>query len=297
MNGREKASIVIVAFEAAPFIGRALVSVSQQTEKRWELIVVEDGSHDGTSRIVSEFASKHLSNRVVYSNLGSNHGVSSARNRGLDLAHGKFVAFLDADDEWMANHLATTLETCEAGAALAVSMVQMWDDEQNKRIGTIAPSKRQLVNPAKELFRDSFVQTSSSVCLRKITLSKVGKFDETLRIGEDRDMWFRVAQSGGRLMCSGIASCRYRKHNRSSMSKTMMVAEQNVRFYEKHHSASGVGPMVRRIKLTNALRTLARLTQRAHPRKALRMFIRAWKTWPLGFDLPIRALYAFAIPK
>src|SRR4051812_16700052 len=102
-----KISVLIAAYRAAPFLPAALACVTAQTHADWELIVVEDGSHDGTEELVRAFAATHSpARRVTYDNLGENRGVAAARNRLLSLAQGEAVAFLDADDEWQPTHLA-----------------------------------------------------------------------------------------------------------------------------------------------------------------------------------------------
>src|SRR4051812_261534 len=100
-----KISVLIAAYHAAPFLPAALACVAAQTHADWELVVVEDGSRDGTEELVRALAAAHPTRRVIYDNLGENRGVAAARNRLLSLAKGDAVAFLDADDEWTPTHL------------------------------------------------------------------------------------------------------------------------------------------------------------------------------------------------
>ena len=101
-----KISILIAAYRAGPFVQTALGSVAKQTHHDWELVVVEDGSHDETEGIVRKFAFEHPTRSVRYENHGSNRGVAATRNRLIAMAQGDAVAFLDADDRWNPDHLA-----------------------------------------------------------------------------------------------------------------------------------------------------------------------------------------------
>ncbi len=93
-------SVIMPTFNYGRFIGQAIESVLSQTHRNWELIIVDDGSTDDTSAVVSNFKDT----RIRYARL-ENGGVSRARNHGLDLARGEALAFLDADDVWLPHKL------------------------------------------------------------------------------------------------------------------------------------------------------------------------------------------------
>src|SRR5437667_8237163 len=97
-------SVIVPLFNKAPYIERALSSVAAQTHRDFELIVVDDGSTDEGPRIVEAFTDLpiHLISQ-------ENAGPGAARNRGLELAQGELVAFLDADDEWLPNYLSESV--------------------------------------------------------------------------------------------------------------------------------------------------------------------------------------------
>ena len=96
-------SIVMPAYNCEDFIGIALDSVINQTYQNWEVIVVDDCSTDNTAKLVQEYVKKD--NRIKYHKLDRNSGAAVARNKAVDLANGKYMAFLDSDDVWFPEKL------------------------------------------------------------------------------------------------------------------------------------------------------------------------------------------------
>ncbi len=288
-------SVLIAAYQADRFLAAALASVAAQTHRDWELVVVEDGSRDRTEEIVRAFAAGST-RPVRYANLGVNRGVAAARNRLLELAAGDAVAFLDADDRWRPEHLAGLASALAAAPApvLAVSTLERWDGDADRPLGVHRPTTAQLRAPHRSLFTRSFIETSSCVALPRATLARVGRFDESFQIGEDRDYWLRALADGGALGFSPAPTCRYTKHAGSSMTRTRRVAEDVVRFHEKHLHAPGIPRAVAHRALAAALRTLGRLTRRENPAAARAAFLRGWRVWPAALDLPLRALAVHA---
>lgn len=190
---RPRVSVIIPCFNAATTLARAIASVRAQAIEEIEIIVVDDGSSDGTSAAAARLGGDDL-HLIV---LPENGGVSRARNAGLAAAQGAFVAFLDADDEWLPGKLARQLAVIEAAPAVGL-------------VATAAESSsRQPVFPAenvpatgpdawRKLLAYPFVLTSAAL-IRADILRRVGPFDETLPVAEDQDMWIRIA------LCSDVA--------------------------------------------------------------------------------------------
>lgn len=273
-------SVLIAAYNAAPFLPAALASIAAQKHTDWELVVVEDGSHDGSEEIIARFA-QTVRQRVRYENLGVNRGVAAARNRLMAMASGEGIAFLDADDEWQPTHLSDLNDSLARGAALAFSGIELWDGDRRVTIGTHIPPAAWISNPRRWLYEYSFIQTSSCVALPRSTFEKTGQIDETLRIGEDRDYWFRSLAGGGRLICTGNITCRYTKHEGSSMTKTLRVAADTVAFYRKHRSDTTLPGTLRRRLLANALWIHGRLLRATDRSSARKLFRAAFKESPL----------------
>ena len=102
MIGSGLISVIIPVFNVRPYLAKALESVIRQTYSHLEIIVVDDGSTDGSGDICDEFAARDERIKVIHQ---ENRGLSAARNAGLDRAAGEYIAFLDSDDAWRGRHL------------------------------------------------------------------------------------------------------------------------------------------------------------------------------------------------
>lgn len=277
-----KVSVLIPAFHAERFIGTALLSVRAQQHADWELIVVEDGSRDETEQIVLRFAASSRQ-RCVYDNLGTNRGVSAARNRLIKLAKGDVLAFLDADDTWASGHLSALVAQIQAGCEIVVSGVRTIDVVQNSAREFVAAPAELVTDPVMTLFRRSAIITSSAVGLTRELADRVGWFDLTLRIGEDRDYWLRCALANARFGLTKSFTCDYAKHAGSAMARTQLVAQQEARFYEKYRSLTAIPARLRRHLLAESLIAHGRLLRAESRQRSAACFWQAWRCEPLNF--------------
>ncbi|BBN80400.1 fucosyltransferase [Pseudoalteromonas sp. A25] len=185
-------SVVIPLFNKAEHVVRAVESVLQQTVPVKEVIVVDDGSEDGGATKVES-----LKYQNVLIHRQANHGVSHARNVGISLASGDFVAFLDADDYWLPNFIALITELRQlypAGKLLCTGY------EFKTKLGTKRAINSKLLAPhglIDDYFRaccnEDLPITASSVCIEKNILEEVGGFPEDLKLGEDQVVWAMIA--------------------------------------------------------------------------------------------------------
>jgi len=287
-------SILIPAFNAARFIARALESVRAQTHAEWEIVVIEDGSDDGTAAIVRKFAAS-VAQPVRYENNGANLGVSASRNRAMALACGDFIAFLDADDWWTPEHLALGLQTLEAGVDICCSGFYLYDEPGQKVTGTRVPEPALFENPLVNLFQCNFIQTSSLVIVRREAARKCGGFDAGLKVGEDCDYWMTILSHGYRLACTGVPTCYYTKHGASAMSQSRTVAEHGVLFCRKHLHSDFLPEPLRKSSYAQSLWIYGRLIGREEPRRATSLFLEAWQTRPLELRYAAYAIRAWVM--
>jgi hypothetical protein len=129
------------------------------------------------------------------------------------------------------------------------------------------------------------------VALTKVLAEQTGQFDPTLRIGEDRDYWLRCALEGGRFAGTGDFTCNYAKHENSSMARTTVVAEHELRFYEKYRSLAEVPLRLRRHLLAASLVNLGRLLRRRDPSRSAACLWRAWQCEPFNPRIPFHLAF------
>jgi glycosyltransferase involved in cell wall biosynthesis len=105
MNTNELVSVIMPSYNRAYIVGRAIKSVLSQTYTNFELIIIDDGSTDDTAEVVKSFNDS----RIIYVKHARNLGIASARNTGIDVSRGEYIAFLDSDDEWLPDKLREQL--------------------------------------------------------------------------------------------------------------------------------------------------------------------------------------------
>jgi glycosyltransferase involved in cell wall biosynthesis len=188
-------SVIIPTFNRAGHLGNAIDSVLRQSYKDIEIIVVDDGSRDHTIEVVGRYINKYPGVfKYIYQN---NAGPAAARNIGLDAASGRYVAFLDSDDEYLADKLCKQILFLEkSGCDMVCSDMQ----ETSNGEMTVRSYFRECcshiftVNDVYEkLLNYNFIFTPT-VIIKKDILNKVGYFDRSLKIAEDYDLWLRVAE-------------------------------------------------------------------------------------------------------
>ncbi|MGH1397372.1 MAG: glycosyltransferase [Trichormus sp.] len=181
-------SVIIPAYNCEKTIVETINSVLQQTYSHFELIVINDGSQDATLDIVSKIKDSRL--RVFsFDNAGGN----VSRNRGLHLAQGEFISFLDADDIWTSDKLDAQLEALEKNpnAHVAYSWTDYIDEAGNFLLSGARITASGDVY--EKLLINNFLENGSNPLIRKEALIQLGGFDEALEAAQDWDMWLRLA--------------------------------------------------------------------------------------------------------
>lgn len=284
-------SVLIPAYKAARTITATLNAVTAQTLTPVEILIYEDGCFDNLAQLVSKFA-ETAPCPVRLMSCPLNGGVSRARNILLREARGEFIAFLDADDIWAANHLKTAADAFANGADVVFSGVTFIDAAGVPFGGRAEPSAEQLANLAPSIFCYNFVQATSTLSLRRSWIDRVGDFDVTLSHGEDLDLWLRLLAAGAKWQYTGHCSCAYRKHLTSAMGQTLLVVERMAAFYEKHLHNPLIPRSYRRGALIINRRVQARLHWRRRPAEsivALRRLVRL-QPWNVRYLLALPAV-------
>jgi glycosyltransferase involved in cell wall biosynthesis len=186
-------SVVIPAFNAQITLGRALRSVAAQTYRPLEIVIVDDASVDGTAGIAKAFSSQGIA--IKFLQQPRNEGASAARNLGIAAATGKYVAFLDADDEWLPEKTSTQVEVMERDPDISfVSCEAEFIGPGNVPLGLLNPNRQRPdgADGWKALLKHPTIGTPC-IMTRRCLLEECGGFDPLLGIGEDQDLWIRLA--------------------------------------------------------------------------------------------------------
>jgi glycosyltransferase involved in cell wall biosynthesis len=187
-------SIVIPAHNAAKTIVRAVQSVLVQDYRPIEVVVVDDCSEDETGEIVEGYADRGV--RLI--KLDRCHGASGARNAGIAASRGEFVAFQDADDEWLPSKLTKQMAVLQSDERIIfVSCAANVISPEGVDLGDLYQGRLPATGGQvwRTLLLYNFIATPS-VVVRRTALATAGGFSTALRVAEDQDMWLRLASLG-----------------------------------------------------------------------------------------------------
>ncbi len=181
-------SVVIPTHNMEKHIAAAVTSALEQTYPITEVVVVDDGSTDGTPQVMKQFEEDE---RVKYFRR-SRMGQGRARNLTLQLAESDFVAFLDADDLWDREKLEKQIPLFDGDPNIGVVYSDAVVMAENGEVVSRPEIRRYSGNITRRLFEGNFIPMSSAVG-RKRCLDSVGGFSESLNMGLDYDLWLRVS--------------------------------------------------------------------------------------------------------
>lgn len=181
-------SVVIPLYNAADIVSETIHTVLAQTWTDREIIVIDDGSTDGSGEVIKSFG-----DRVRYY-FFQNEGVAKARNRGIALSRGRYIALLDHDDLWAPTKLAKQVAVLEARPEVGLvitGIVHLEWDGSPKRKFPIGPSSRFY-----QLFVKGFGPTPSAAMIRRSVIDRAGAFDERFSSAgmDDHEFWPRIAE-------------------------------------------------------------------------------------------------------
>lgn len=178
-------SVVIPTFNRAGLISRAIKSVLSQTFQPDEIIIIDDGSTDETREVITRNFPmiKYFRQR--------NKGISSARNAGIRMANGDWIAFLDSDDEWLPKKMSQQMNALSENPEMKICYTnEIW-----VRHGRRVNQKRKHAKLGGHIYQNCLplcIISPSSVAIHKSIFDEVGLFDEALPVCEDYDLWLRI---------------------------------------------------------------------------------------------------------
>jgi glycosyltransferase involved in cell wall biosynthesis len=212
MSGDGLVSVVMPVWNGAAFLGEAIESVLAQAHRPLEIVVVDDGSTDGSGGIAARFGN------LVRCHRQENRGAAAARNRGVALARGPSIAFLDADDLYEPDKLAEQIPRLSAYPDRDVVI----GARQYERL--VADEGDRDPRPRFEPMHDEHLSLQLGCGLfRRRVFERVGAFDETLRITDDWDWFLRARECGVGLLLHRDLVLRQRIH-RSNITRQRDLA-------------------------------------------------------------------------
>jgi len=196
VGGGPLVSVVMPTFNSQNTVLRALKSVLAQTYGNIEIVIADDASRDDTRQRVESLADERVT--FLESDAKTNQGPAASRNRALAVAQGKYVAFLDSDDEWLPEKLAVQVAFMGANPDCSIVVSNAEDISPE---GRVVETEFDSTPPARGpdawrvLLKYSFIETSS-VMTRLALVRELGAFDTKLFVSQDQDLWIRLALRG-----------------------------------------------------------------------------------------------------
>lgn len=286
-------SVVIPTYNRADLIAETLESVLSQTYQAFEIIVVDDGSTDHTTKVLESYCLNPKIRVLVQ----ANGGTASARNSGLRVATGDYICFLDSDDLWLPTMLETQVDVVErTGTVWSFSDVEWFQPEASGVLGLSSklgiPAHAGYV--AHSLIMGNFIP-SPSVIVQRSVVCELGGYDVTCVAAEDWELWLRIAAKHP-IEYVQRPLARYRVH---SQSKTAAAVDDIFLAYDRYvevvTKAVKAAPSVyardeKRAVATGLIRMGRALANIGRLEEARTMFVRAARTDP-GY----LAAYAFGL--
>lgn len=192
-----KISVIIPLYNKRRSIARTIASVEAQSVTPHEIIVVDDGSTDGSGDIVQKLATKNPRIKLIRQ---PNAGVSAARNRAIEAAQGEWVALLDGDDAWMEDYLAEICRLIKLYPDCGAYATGFYIVDRKKRVAGRTPRKEGVVDFFAESQRNYVLIPSVTTLNRALTL-QLGGFPVGMRMGEDQYLWVKIARAAKVCIC------------------------------------------------------------------------------------------------
>lgn len=219
-------SVITPAYNAADFIQKTIQSVQRQTYDNWEMIIVDDQSKDRTIEILKELEKED--NRIRVIQLETNQGPAVARNTAIQAASGKYLAFLDSDDQWLPEKLTKQLAWMQKQNA-AFSFTQYFViDEHGAEQGLEGEI------PARVGYKDLLKQNTIGCLTVMLDKEKIGHVEMVnIRTRQDYALWLDICKRGFEAYGMPEPLALYRKQAESISSNKMKMAKQNWKVYRE----------------------------------------------------------------
>lgn len=226
MNKSSLVSVVMPAHNAAGFISESISSVQKQTYENWELLVIDDASHDNTSQVVGEFMAGDP--RIKLHSLPANQGAGFARNIGIKASKGAYISFLDADDLWLPQKLQIQLQFMKEHQVKVCYTSYELIDEEGRSKGEKIEALENL--PFNKLLKANYIGNLTGI----YDADSLGKiYCPLIRKRQDWGLWLLAVRKAGTAkgIKEPLAKYRLRKHSISGNKWEMLG--YNFKVYRK----------------------------------------------------------------
>lgn len=246
MNNASLVSVIIIFWNEEKFLKEAIESVLAQSYEHWELLLVDDGSNDGSTEIALRFASENPEQIRYYEHEGHrNLGMSAARNLGIRKAKGDYIAFLDADDYWLPNKLdvQTSILDAQPEAGMLFGSTKYWfswtgriEDSQRDYVPTLRVRTHTVFHPSQLLLLfiqgKAEVPCTCSLLVRRAAVEMIGGFEDSFRgLYEDQAFYAKICLFTPVLAMDDCLAW-YRQHSKSSSSAAQHSGQTHVLRYK-----------------------------------------------------------------
>lgn len=244
-------TVIVPSYNHVTYVELAIQSVLRQTYPNIELIVIDDGSTDGSGELLSGLAKRHGFRLEIQ----ANKGLSRTLNKGISLARGKYICPFGSDDLMLLDRIEKQVNFMECNPEIAVcGGNQLLIDSA----GTIL-ERRQVFRPYTELdfdamfVRRELVIPASSAMIRKSVLDKEGGYDSAIKL-EDIYLWLKLASRGYRIACLNDVLIYYRKHATNSYKNVEYMLDSMLKIYADYRDHPSYQQVVTRYLISAFLR-------------------------------------------
>ncbi|MDD3369025.1 MAG: glycosyltransferase family 2 protein [Lachnospiraceae bacterium] len=226
-------SIIVPVYNAEKYIAHTIQMVQNQSYADWELLLVNDGSKDGSVAVIEEYLSD---SRIHLLQMPQNGGAARARNMGIEMAHGRYLAYLDADDVWMADKLEKELAFLQSKDAAFVFTAYEFGDENAQGTGKIV-TVPETINYRQALSRTVIFTTTVMFDTEKIA-KELLKMPEVA--SEDTASWWKILRNGYTAYGLNENLAVYRRPGKSLSSNKFVAMKRIWKLYREQEQL-GVG--------------------------------------------------------
>ena len=243
-------SIILPVYNRPELVKRAVDSVLSQSYRNFELILIDDGSDDGTSNVLVEY-NETTGADIKLIIFKENRGVSAARNAGLHIASGEWIALLDSDDEWDESKLKKQVQFHQQNSNLVISQCNERWIRNGKHVNKRKIHRKKSGKIFKESLKLCLISPSAVIFQRKL-INDIGLFDESFPVCEDYDYWLRVLRKYPVGLLDEPLLTRYGGHKDQLSSQYWGMDRWRVKAMEKHLNEQNI-PEDERIALYKEL--------------------------------------------